>query len=35
MNKFHRSKKIKLLHYTVKSYVGSKIKRVKKIIGSY
>lgn len=32
MNKFRRSKKTKLIHYTVKSYVGSKIRRIKKII---
>ncbi|CAD8094343.1 unnamed protein product [Paramecium sonneborni] len=34
MNKFHRLKKSKPIHYTIKCFVSSKIKRVKKILNS-
>ncbi|CAD8097885.1 unnamed protein product [Paramecium sonneborni] len=34
MNKFHRLKKSKPIHYTIKCYVSSKIKKVKRILES-
>ncbi|CAD8078025.1 unnamed protein product [Paramecium primaurelia] len=34
MNKFHRTKKSKPIHYTIKCFVSSKIRRVKKILDS-
>ncbi|CAD8181611.1 unnamed protein product [Paramecium octaurelia] len=34
INKFHRTKKVKPIHYTIKCFVSSKIKKVKKILHS-